>query len=497
MSAIPEFSRPEIIYEDDALQAVHQPGTAGTSLVTFGGLTDRPASGPDGPCFWGQKPAAQLGLNTVGVLAKAENWYPAEAMRRAAPAIRARLGPHSLGYGFSMGGYAALKHGRLLGLDAALAVSPQASIDPADIADDPRHHARFDPRRHGAMLVEPGDPPPFAVQIVDPHEPHDRLQAALIAARCAVATVPLPFLGHATIWHLADTALLGRLLECLRKRDAERLRQALRDHRAHSPHWARLMGRAAFQRGRPAQAERLWRHAVARGLPAGWLAPERAAALEARALRLGEQGRAAAALPFWLEAARILGHDAAAQLRIAAALRRQGQEEAALPLLRNAMALAPDDPATPLALADALDALNRPDEAVATLLGAAALMPDAEARLAARLWCLADRDEQEATLRRALGDAAHPVARGLAALQLGRLALRRGDVAGAARLAEQAVAWLPRSDQPLLLQWQAQEAGQIPQASGEAAPPPPASAPRPGGTGWLRRWLGGGPLSGG
>ncbi|MCI0755230.1 tetratricopeptide repeat protein [Teichococcus vastitatis] len=478
----------EIIYEDDAVQAVHQPGAGDRSLVTFGGLTDRPATGPEGPVFWGQKPAAQLGLNTVGVLAKAENWYPAEAMRRAAPAIRARLSGVVLGYGFSMGGYAALKHGRLLGMEAALAVSPQASIDPADMAEDPRHHARFDPGRHGGMRVMPGDVAPFVAQIVDPYEPMDRMQAARIAVCCEIATLPLPFLGHSTVWHLADSAMLGRVLEHLRARDAGALGRALRQHRAASPHWARLVGRAALARGHAALAERLWQRAVACGLPPGSLQVERGMALEARAQRLAQRDRAAEALPFWLEAAQLLERSAAAQQRIATALRRHGLEDATTPLLQRLVALAPEDTSAHLALVTLLQERNQTGAALAALLAAAARLP--EPLLAGQLWQLPEREEDAAFLRQALDTAPHSTARGLAALQLGRLALRRGDLAEAGPLAAAAANWLPQCDQPLLLQWRIQEAQES--APAIATPgPSPDPPPRPDRGRRLRSWLGG------
>lgn len=95
---------PELLPDDADIRVVRQPGGSPFTLVTFGGAGKR----PEGLDFWAQKPVADLGLDCIGVQAKAPNWYPGEAMRAAAPAIRARLQARSLGYGYSMGAYAAL-----------------------------------------------------------------------------------------------------------------------------------------------------------------------------------------------------------------------------------------------------------------------------------------------------------------------------------------------------------------------------------------------------
>src|SRR4051794_10196197 len=119
-----------ILYEDEEIVVIHRPAPRGAAaaggelpggldtpapltLVTFADLTFR----PDGHAIWGREPAAKMGLDAIGFVAKRENWFPAAAMQKAAPAVRALLGGGpALCYGYSMGGYAALKYARLLGV---------------------------------------------------------------------------------------------------------------------------------------------------------------------------------------------------------------------------------------------------------------------------------------------------------------------------------------------------------------------------------------------
>ncbi|MFC3124886.1 hypothetical protein ACFOD4_07430 [Pseudoroseomonas globiformis] len=496
--------RAAIIFEDEHLQVVHQPGSSSFSLVTFGGLTDRPAAAGRPAVFWGQEPAERLGLEAVGLLAKAENWYPAASMQAAAPVMLPLLRPRRLGYGFSMGGYAALRYGTLLGLDGALAVSPQGSIDPADATGDTRFGRWFRPSLHAGMAVSAAEAAAFAVQIIDPYEAEDLAQARFIAARTELATLPLPFLGHATAWHLADSALLGQALNHVLARDTAGLRALLRRHRAHSPHWSRLMGRAALVRGRPELAERLWRRAVALGLAAAWLPVDRAAALEARSERLAPE----TAEPLLLQAAGLMHGLAATQLRIAATLRRRGRGAAAMPLLRRAVALEPGQAEAQLALLACVTAFAEADAVLEVLLDLARHCPSAAAEALGMALDHGKIDEavdlRSDHLQQVASSPDDTTVKAIAALLLCRRMRRAEAWPEALHWAGIAARGLPESDQPLIEQWRAQEAMNAPPVdpigigtqAGDAAPPMHrpvgkrllawwgrrrgASAPRPG-----------------
>ena len=94
-----------------------------------------------------------------------------------------------------MGGYAALKHGRLLGLTHALAVSPQVSIDPAEAPWEPR--ARFfRPPLHAGMRVAAADLAPAAFVLADPYDAEDWPHLELLEATGARTVLT----GHGDPW---------------------------------------------------------------------------------------------------------------------------------------------------------------------------------------------------------------------------------------------------------------------------------------------------------
>lgn len=437
--------KPEIIYEDDDVFAVHQPGSSRFTLVTFGSLTQR----PDGMSFWGQKPVSRLGLDAIGILAKRENWYPRSAMARAAPTIVARLQPVRIGYGHSMGGYGALKHGALLGLTHALAVSPQGSIDPAEVPTDLRYHSYFRPEQHASMRVEAEDLAPLAVQVVDPYQRQDRAQAELIAATGRVHTIPLPYMFHATAQHLAGTAVLRDVLDLLLAGDIPGLRSVLRRHRATSAHWARCVGRAALAHDHPAMAEALWNRAISLGLSPADIRTDRALGLELLARRLFARkrpGDAERAETVALDAAGLCPLDQDSQLRIGLLLSREGRHAAAAPLLRRAVALKPDLAQAHLALASALHHLGLKEQALEAIRSAAEILPDdvtIARRMGHMLNAMRDFSASEAVFRRVLEAAATDAERGQASIDLCHVLTAQRRFPEALDLAEMAIALLP------------------------------------------------------
>ena len=264
-----------ILYEDDEIRVVRRPGASDFTLVTFGPLN----AVRDVRQFWGERPAEKLNLDAVGFVCKGDAWYPASAMARAAPLVRGSLRPLAIGYGFSMGGYGALKYGRLLGLTHAVALSPQLSIEPAELPEDLRYRRYYRPAVHAGMRVTAADLPPWSLMVLDPRYELDRAQADIAPAVGNLARLHYGFLGHGTVEMLAGTTILAPFFELVRYQDMPGLRSFLRGLRGRSPQWFRLVGRASAVRGRWGRANRLWQRAVALGLPAETIARERATIL--------------------------------------------------------------------------------------------------------------------------------------------------------------------------------------------------------------------------
>ena len=189
-----EISDITCLYDGDAMQLLHLPGTSDDSLVTFDIMHAR-ANGRTGFAI---KLALKHDLDFYAVVPKQPNWYPASEARACADLIARAKDRPSIGYGASMGGYGVLKYGAAMALDATLAMSPQSTIDPAiNGTRDTRYARFFDPALHVDMQIKPGDTSPRAYAVCDPGFGPDALQRDLIGGD--VIAVDLHHMGHKAV----------------------------------------------------------------------------------------------------------------------------------------------------------------------------------------------------------------------------------------------------------------------------------------------------------
>jgi tetratricopeptide (TPR) repeat protein len=116
---------------------------------------------------------------------------------------------HVIAYGSSMGGYAAIRYGGWAGAHAALALSPQFTLDPRRPPFDRRwpEHAseiRF-LHEHGRDAVEQ------AFVAYDPSDEIDDAHVQLLHTLTRVIPVPLPGSGHPSTGFLSDLSMLHRI----------------------------------------------------------------------------------------------------------------------------------------------------------------------------------------------------------------------------------------------------------------------------------------------
>ena len=430
-----------VIFRDREIVVVHQPGSSAHSLVTFSDLTFR----PDGTAFWGEEVATKLGLDTIGIVAKRENWFPRASMEAAAPAIRQALKPRAVTYGYSMGAHGALKHAALLGATSTIAVAPQASIAPSDVPWDERFHRYHRPAMHRDMQVGPADFAPFTAVIADPYHALDWRNAGLAAAAGPIHLLRAPLSGHAAIWLLAATDTLEAMLAAALAGDAAAMRAVLRQRRAQSGQWFRLMARAAFGRGHARLADALWTRAGELGVAPAVVRYERADALADRALRLIALGRPAEAAEACRTLAALSPRAVQRVGRAAHLLLAAGAAAEAEATFRRAIDLRPQTADLHLGLSLSLVVQGRAEEAlVAAAQGHAAVPEDID--LASHYGHLlnatvpARQPEAEAVFRAVL--AQDPRA-GQALFGLSTVLAARGAVAEAAVMAHRAAARLP------------------------------------------------------
>ena len=342
---------PRIVFEDEEIRVVHRPGATAFSLLTFAALAHRPKD----TWIWAGPPVEKLDIEAVGVIAKRENWYPAASMQVAAPAIRALLRPRAIGYGYSMGGYAVLKYGRLLGLTHGLAVSPQVTIDPAEVPQDRRFHRYFNPLLNADMAVRHGDSPPLVFVAGDSGWEPDAQHLRDAMAQAGASLIALPYMRHAAVDRFTSTRVLDQVLTLVLAGDAAGLRAFLRRGRAASPEWHLWVGRAAEARGHRF-APALWQRAAELGAPAARIGAVRGLAARERLIVLFMQGRRA-------EARRIAPAVIAAQdgqpfglLRVGELLLRRRMPDLAEACFREALETKPGLPAAAAGLSSAIAA---------------------------------------------------------------------------------------------------------------------------------------------
>jgi tetratricopeptide (TPR) repeat protein len=346
-----------ILYEDEEIVVIHRPMPRGAAapaegaelpegptaapltLVTFADLTFR----PDGDTIWGQEPATKMGLDSIGFVAKHENWFPAASIRRAAPAVQAVLrGGPALCYGYSMGGYAALKYARMLGVSHALGVCPQASISPADLPTDKRFHKFHDRRLHAGMRLTREEAPEFGVMMADPYHPEDSLNARMLAEDGGIHWLRTPLVGHAAIWLLTETAFLRQVIDLIRASDMAALSARLRARRGGNVHWFFWVAHHAFLRNKPALANRLWNRAEELGLDRHVREQEVMRLMGDAMRRLIDMGRREEARALALRRAEECAGDPVVLAQIGHVLVAMGEGEAAEEPFRASLALRRD-----------------------------------------------------------------------------------------------------------------------------------------------------------
>jgi hypothetical protein len=197
------------------------------------------------------------GINFIGVKPARNDWFQDDEILAALAAVRAAVpaAARLVGYGGSMGGFAAINFAEDLGLCSLLAVCPQVSIQPAKAPFETRwrqeaaaiafRHDKIDrirPLRRGFVMFDPLT--------------EDRAHFAAIAARHDLAALPIRFAGHEQLRFLtqagiAAEVILGLLRGTLSAGDVARL--VRRTRRQSNVVWLGV-AKALLRRSAPAAA---------------------------------------------------------------------------------------------------------------------------------------------------------------------------------------------------------------------------------------------------
>lgn len=277
---------PACLFDGRDVQLLHFPGDgrAGYRLVSFDIMHAR----ANRKTAFAAGFALKNGVELFGIVPKYPCWYPSDETAQACRIIAAREGPLALAYGSSMGGYGALRYGRLAGCKAVLAFSPQATIDPAVTGQaDPRYARFHDAARHSDMAVMPDHLCDHNFVIHDPKSKLDALQAALLPP---VHHLVLNHVGHRSVSVIASSGVATEAFKLALAGQGAALGHLLRQGKKTASSYLAGLAQAGF-----AARHYGWASAIAtRGLEK--YPQDKDLALVA-ALAHGKQGQTAQAVP--------------------------------------------------------------------------------------------------------------------------------------------------------------------------------------------------------
>ena len=256
MGGAPAAAGPRrIVFDGQDLRVVVQPTPSRAVVVCFNwgkfqGGGDR---------FYADELMLNLRMSAVGIVSKRPHWYLCDEWPQALAAAQEAMSRHVLrvGYGYSMGAYAALKHSKALGLDRVLAFSPQWSVDPEEAPWDERKDWAFTPAMKG-MGVRPEDRAGRAYLFVDPGFVLDWWHVERLLPAGENVLVPMRHCGHDTMKMLTGRESMGPILQaCLHAKPAEALDIVRRRRRLSTRFRAYMCGTRGLRRlyaGDPARA---------------------------------------------------------------------------------------------------------------------------------------------------------------------------------------------------------------------------------------------------
>jgi hypothetical protein len=202
----------QIIFEDEHIRVIFLAGSSDELIFSFGDLITR----AKGLSINAEKSLEKYNFNVIGIMPKLKSWFPEQSMLAMWQEIQDYVTPFQrrIGYGGSMGGYAAIKYANLFALQRVVALVPQYSIDPQDIVDL-RYQMFFHPEINHQMRIKAEEISPETEYIVvyDPYYDEDRVHFEKIKTLIPqLHELHLPYTHHDAVAVLANSALLHDFL---------------------------------------------------------------------------------------------------------------------------------------------------------------------------------------------------------------------------------------------------------------------------------------------
>ena len=235
------------VYASDDLYVVYQPAPSDFLLITF----NYHGMKADGASFWGSGLCQKLGIAALGFVSRESRWFPHEHVTPAIAAALPHIRQHTrrITYGSSMGAFGALKYGQALGAEAAIALSPQFSIDPDLVGSFETNFVEFFTSANKGMEIDgTRDLAERPYVFFDQGVPSDAEHVRRIAAASPQAEiVKMPHCGHAIGRAFASTAKGQELLRTVLDGSPADVRRFASQARRSSALRATLLSFKAFR----------------------------------------------------------------------------------------------------------------------------------------------------------------------------------------------------------------------------------------------------------
>ncbi|MEE8658568.1 hypothetical protein CGLAMM_02530 [Acetobacteraceae bacterium EV16G] len=193
--------------------------TSDVIVVSFTGV--RANERYDGT-FFGQQVAKALNIPFIGIVARSESWYLENGINEAIAEVRRLIAPiraacqhhvRIVGYGVSMGGYAAIKYARALEFDAVISLAPIYSIDFEETGRLNFCSGFYQPYMKGMAPKNDEVTAPCYI-LYDPHNAEDKIEAEVIRDNIHnVRCVAVPYATHMVGFSLKGSRNFAAMLE--------------------------------------------------------------------------------------------------------------------------------------------------------------------------------------------------------------------------------------------------------------------------------------------
>ena len=202
-------------------------------------------------------------INVVSVKSHGNHWYQFAEMDEVIARINRRVTSRQrVGYGSSMGGYAAINFSERLSLTSVLLFAPQFSPDLAKVPWENRWREQEDLECRYDVVSEIA--PIGGYIFFDPYNLNDRKHAALITQRHPLTPIKMPFSGHHALDWFGQNKTISQLIKSVifdPGRQADAIHDRRRDRDKIANYWFNLSAHC-LGKGRPVMALR----AARRGL---------------------------------------------------------------------------------------------------------------------------------------------------------------------------------------------------------------------------------------